>query len=54
MKSGDKYKVGSSVQLSSSSICRDTSTEFFAKSSQEDDDEEVLKWAALQKLLTTV
>ena len=51
---GDKYKVGSSVQLSSSSICRDTSTEFFVKSSQEDDDEEVLKWAALQKLLTTV
>ncbi|KAL0010567.1 hypothetical protein SO802_005675 [Lithocarpus litseifolius] len=52
MESGDRYKVGSSVQLSSSSICRDTSTEFFTKSSREDDDEGVLKWAALQKLLT--
>lgn len=52
MESGNKYKVGSSVQLSSLSTCSDTSTEFFTKSSREDDDEEVLKWAALQKLLT--
>ncbi|KAK4590501.1 hypothetical protein RGQ29_020878 [Quercus rubra] len=31
---------------------RDTSTEVFSKSSREDDDEETLKWAALQKLPT--
>ncbi|XP_065617096.1 pleiotropic drug resistance protein 1-like [Quercus suber] len=54
MESADKYKVGSTVQLSSSSICRDISSEFFMKSSREDDDDEVLKWAALQKLHTTV
>ncbi|KAM3747770.1 hypothetical protein ACB098_05G059600 [Castanea mollissima] len=43
MESGNMYKVGCSVQLSSSSICRDTSTEFFTKSSREDDDEEERK-----------
>ena len=31
---------------------RDTSMEVFSKSSREDDDEETLKWAALQKLPT--
>ncbi|KAM4111345.1 hypothetical protein ACJW30_05G060300 [Castanea mollissima] len=52
MESGDIYKAGSSFRLSSSSIWRDATMEIFSKSSREDDDEEALKWAALQKLPT--
>ncbi|KAL0010559.1 hypothetical protein SO802_005667 [Lithocarpus litseifolius] len=52
MESGDIYKAGSSFRLSSPSMWRDTTTEIFSKSSREDDDEEALKWAALQKLPT--
>ncbi|GMY34126.1 pleiotropic drug resistance protein 1-like isoform X2 [Fagus crenata] len=53
MESGDIYKAGSSFKLSSSSIWRDTTIEVFSKSSHEDDDdEEALKWAALEKLPT--
>uniref|UniRef100_A0A2N9EB47 ABC transporter domain-containing protein n=1 Tax=Fagus sylvatica TaxID=28930 RepID=A0A2N9EB47_FAGSY len=53
MESGDIYKAGSSFKLSSSSIWRDTTMEVFSKSSHEDDDdEEALKWAALEKLPT--
>ncbi|KAM4100328.1 hypothetical protein ACB094_05G059900 [Castanea mollissima] len=52
MESGDIYKAGSSFRLSSPSMWRDTSMEVFSKSSREDDDEEALIWAALQKLPT--
>lgn len=41
----------SSFRLSSSPIWGDTTMEVFSKSAQEDD-EEALKWAALQKLPT--
>nr|POE66839.1 pleiotropic drug resistance protein 1 [Quercus suber] len=52
MESGDIYKAGSSFRLSSPSMWRDATMEIFSKSSREDDDEEALKWAALQKLPT--
>ncbi|XP_050286353.1 pleiotropic drug resistance protein 1-like isoform X2 [Quercus robur] len=52
MESGDIYKASSSFRLSSPSMWRDATMEIFSKSSREDDDEEALKWAALQKLPT--
>ncbi|KAK4590502.1 hypothetical protein RGQ29_020879 [Quercus rubra] len=52
MESEDIYKAGSSFRLSSPSMWRDSTMEIFSKSSREDDDEEALKWAALQKLPT--
>lgn len=51
MESGDIYRV-SSARLSSSNIWRNSTLEVFSKSSRDEDDEEALKWAALEKLPT--
>ncbi|KAL5539498.1 hypothetical protein UlMin_043230 [Ulmus minor] len=51
MESGDIYRV-SSARLSSSNIWRNSTMEVFSKSSREEDDEEALKWAAIEKLPT--
>ncbi|KDP33642.1 hypothetical protein JCGZ_07213 [Jatropha curcas] len=61
MESGDITRVSSarlssakvsSARLSSSNIWRNTTLDVFSKSSCNDDDEEALKWAALEKLPT--
>ncbi|XP_051119662.1 pleiotropic drug resistance protein 1-like [Andrographis paniculata] len=60
---GDLYKASSSLRASSrradqsfransSGIWRNTGMEVFSRSSREEDDEEALKWAALEKLPT--
>ncbi|XVE63542.1 hypothetical protein DITRI_Ditri07aG0028300 [Diplodiscus trichospermus] len=51
MESGDVFSVGS-VRIGSSSIWRNNSIEAFSRSSREEDDEEALKWAAIEKLPT--
>ncbi|XP_057960203.1 pleiotropic drug resistance protein 1-like [Malania oleifera] len=48
---GDIYRVGS-ARSSSSNIWRNSTREVFSKSSREEDDEEALKWAAIEKLPT--
>ncbi|KAI4355694.1 hypothetical protein L6164_004442 [Bauhinia variegata] len=53
METGNLYKASSSLrQLSSSSIRRNKEIDVFSRSSHEQDDEEALKWAALEKLPT--
>ncbi|KAK4422339.1 Pleiotropic drug resistance protein 1 [Sesamum alatum] len=62
MDTDDIYKGGSSMRASkrqresfranSSNIWRNTGMEVFSRSSREEDDEEALKWAALEKLPT--
>ncbi|XP_058112245.1 pleiotropic drug resistance protein 1-like [Magnolia sinica] len=51
MDSGDLYSV-SSTRRNSSSIWRNTTSDVFSRSRREEDDEEALKWAALEKLPT--
>eukprot|EP00257_Ricinus_communis_P024859 XP_025012273.1 pleiotropic drug resistance protein 1 isoform X10 [Ricinus communis] len=51
MENADTPRVGS-ARLSSSDIWRNTTLEIFSKSSRDEDDEEALKWAALEKLPT--
>ncbi|KAL3819063.1 hypothetical protein ACJIZ3_004968 [Penstemon smallii] len=55
MEGGEAFRV-SSGRLSSSNIWRNTGMEVFSRSSVEvnDDDEEALKWAALEKLPTNL
>ncbi|KAI3468322.1 hypothetical protein Pfo_024985 [Paulownia fortunei] len=62
MDAGDLYKASSSlratskrsssIRANSSNIWRNTGIEVFSRSSREEDDEEALKWAALEKLPT--
>nr|QVT92330.1 ABC transporter [Salvia miltiorrhiza] len=62
MDAGDLYKAsgslrssskrGESFRVNSSNIWRNTGLEVFTRSSREEDDEEALKWAALEKLPT--
>ncbi|XWS19043.1 hypothetical protein CRYUN_Cryun32bG0097100 [Craigia yunnanensis] len=56
MEGGDIYKASSSLRRSlragSSSIWRNNGVEVFSRSSRDEDDEEALKWAALEKLPT--
>ncbi|KAL1557394.1 transcription factor [Salvia divinorum] len=62
MDAGDLYRAsgslrssskrGESLRASSSGIWRNTGLEVFARSAREEDDEEALKWAALEKLPT--
>ncbi|KAL6985327.1 transcription factor [Sarracenia purpurea var. burkii] len=52
MESGDSIVGINSARLSNSSIWRNSGREVFSKSSREEDDEEALKWAALEKLPT--
>ncbi|KAG2700044.1 hypothetical protein I3760_07G215100 [Carya illinoinensis] len=51
MEGGDILRV-SSARLSSSSIWRNNGMEVFSRSSLEENDEEALKWAAIEKLPT--
>ncbi|KAK3033865.1 hypothetical protein RJ639_032770 [Escallonia herrerae] len=51
MESGDVYRV-SSARISSSSIWRNSGRDIFSKSSRDEDDEDALRWAALEKLPT--
>ncbi|PPD66911.1 hypothetical protein GOBAR_DD36212 [Gossypium barbadense] len=56
MEGGDIYKASTSLRRSirsgSSSIWRNNGIEVFSRSSRDEDDEEALKWAALEKLPT--
>ena len=56
MEGGDIYRANNSLRRSirsgSSSLWRNNGVEVFSKSSREEDDEEALKWAALEKLPT--
>ena len=52
MEIGDIYKAGKSLRSTSSSIWRNNNMEVFSRVSREEDDEEALKWAALEKLPT--
>ena len=52
MEGGDIFKASSSLRVNSSSLWRNNSVEVFNRSSREEDDEEALKWAALEKLPT--
>ncbi|KAG4137150.1 hypothetical protein ERO13_D07G054200v2 [Gossypium hirsutum] len=56
MEGGDIYKastsLGRSIRSGSSSIWRNNGIEVFSRSSRDEDDEEALKWAALEKLPT--
>ncbi|KAK2987376.1 hypothetical protein RJ640_007063, partial [Escallonia rubra] len=51
MEGGDIYRV-SSARISSSNIWRNSGRDIFSKSSRDEDDEEALRWAALEKLPT--
>ncbi|KAK8707218.1 hypothetical protein V6N13_058281 [Hibiscus sabdariffa] len=57
MENGDAFGLGSSARIGSSSIWRNNNTstrpmEAFSMSAREEDDEEDLKWAAIEKLPT--
>ncbi|KAM3699915.1 hypothetical protein ACB098_05G059300 [Castanea mollissima] len=52
MESGDLYNAGNSFRRSSSSTWRSGGVEAYSKSSRDEDEEEALKWAALEKLPT--
>ncbi|XP_057969768.1 pleiotropic drug resistance protein 1-like [Malania oleifera] len=49
---GEIYRASGSLRRNSSSMWRNNGVEVFSKSSREEDDEEALKWAALEKLPT--
>ncbi|XP_061952088.1 pleiotropic drug resistance protein 1-like [Populus nigra] len=49
---GDIYRVSSARLSSSSNIWRNSTLDVFSRSSRDEDDEEALKWAALEKLPT--
>ncbi|XP_058751871.1 pleiotropic drug resistance protein 1-like [Vicia villosa] len=49
---GDIYRATNSLRARSSTVWRNSGVEVFSKSSREEDDEEALKWAALEKLPT--
>ncbi|KAF3447187.1 hypothetical protein FNV43_RR12367 [Rhamnella rubrinervis] len=51
MDGGDFFRVGS-ARLSSSNVWRNSTIEVFSQSSRNEDDEEALKWAALERLPT--
>jgi hypothetical protein len=48
----DHYNASGSLRLRSSSMWRNNAMEVFSRSAREDDDEEALRWAALEKLPT--
>ncbi|KAF3450819.1 hypothetical protein FNV43_RR06908 [Rhamnella rubrinervis] len=52
MEGGDLYRAASSIRRNGSAMWRNNATEVFSRSSREEDDEEALKWAALEKLPT--
>ncbi|KAI3455373.1 hypothetical protein Pfo_012036 [Paulownia fortunei] len=52
MDQGDIYKASSSLRANSSSFWRNDGLEVFSHPTRHEDDEEALKWAALEKLPT--
>ncbi|KDP36994.1 hypothetical protein JCGZ_06050 [Jatropha curcas] len=52
MEGTDHYRASASLRRGSSSGWRNNGLEVFSRSSREEDDEEALKWAALEKLPT--
>ncbi|CAL5439940.1 unnamed protein product [Camellia sinensis] len=52
MEGGDICRASSSLRTNSSSIWRNDGVEIFSRSSRGEDDEEALKWAAIEKLPT--
>ncbi|KAJ7962917.1 Pleiotropic drug resistance protein 1 [Quillaja saponaria] len=52
MEGGDIYRANNSLRASSSTIWRNNGAEVFSRSSRDEDDEEALKWAALERLPT--
>uniref|UniRef100_A0A7N0RH17 ABC transporter domain-containing protein n=1 Tax=Kalanchoe fedtschenkoi TaxID=63787 RepID=A0A7N0RH17_KALFE len=52
MDNADLYKFTNSLRAPSSTIWRNNGMEVFSRSSREQDDEEALRWAALEKLPT--
>ncbi|KAK6912131.1 hypothetical protein RJ641_024224 [Dillenia turbinata] len=48
----DIYTLGGSLRRNSSSMWRNNGIEAFSRSSRDEDDEEALRWAALEKLPT--
>lgn len=53
MDSGEIFRVGS-ARRSNSNVWRNNTLEVFSQSSRQEDDEEALKWAALERLPTYV
>ncbi|GMH15940.1 hypothetical protein Nepgr_017781 [Nepenthes gracilis] len=49
---GDLYKLSNSIRRSGSASWRSNAMDVFSRSAREDDDEEALKWAAIEKLPT--
>ncbi|XP_059643270.1 pleiotropic drug resistance protein 1-like [Cornus florida] len=52
MDGGDLYSASASFRTNSSSIWSNNGMEIFSRSSRDEDDEEALKWASLEKLPT--
>ncbi|KAF7849922.1 hypothetical protein BT93_L0123 [Corymbia citriodora subsp. variegata] len=54
MEGGDIYRAGNSLRATSSGMRRNyaMTTDVFSRSSRDEDDEEALRWAALEKLPT--
>ncbi|GLT67729.1 hypothetical protein SLA2020_400150 [Shorea laevis] len=52
MDSGDLYRASNSLRAGSSTVWRNGVADMFSTSSRDEDDEEALKWAALEKLPT--
>ncbi|KAJ4718241.1 Pleiotropic drug resistance ABC transporter [Melia azedarach] len=52
MDSGNVYLPSPSLRVGSSSMWRRNASDVFSRSSREEDDEEALRWAALEKLPT--
>lgn len=51
MEGGEVFRV-SSARISTSNIWRNSGRDLFSRSSHDEDDEEALKWAAIEKLPT--
>ncbi|KAI4355693.1 hypothetical protein L6164_004441 [Bauhinia variegata] len=52
LRKSNSIRPSSSLRAGSSTVWRNSAMEVFSKSSREEDDEEALKWAALEKLPT--
>ncbi|XP_061336750.1 pleiotropic drug resistance protein 1-like isoform X2 [Gastrolobium bilobum] len=52
MEGNDIYRASNSLRARSSTVWRNSGVEVFSRSSREENDEEALKWAALEKLPT--
>ncbi|RDX74835.1 Pleiotropic drug resistance protein 1 [Mucuna pruriens] len=52
MEASDVYRASNSLRSRSTTVWRNSGVEVFSRSSREEDDEEALKWAALEKLPT--